>query len=391
MILSQELAQKCVDRIMNNLGHNINIMDKNGIIIASGSKERIGTYHKIADEVIKQRKRIDVYKEDSKKYKGVKEGINMPFFYKNFIMGVIGITGDPNSLEKTAKIVKMAVELMIEQELLKEKNSTYSSQIKVLINKILEAQNENDVYTLTQLASKLGYNLEIPRIACLLSFNSTDNLNLANIANTVSQIKDSLTEEIKSLNSSNIQDIVCSIDMYKILILKTVDNTEHHYIKKYISDYYAQLKSKIKSKINKKIYFAVGTLHKNILGIKESYKEALFALDYCMKYEIDEEIAFIDNYIIEYLCTKLPKKYLEHFLLNYIEKIRGKKELINTIKSLIKNNMNLKNAAKDLYVHRNTIVFRLNKIKELLNIDPIHNDTDRILLRLLYFYIKTVE
>ncbi|QIB26585.1 PucR family transcriptional regulator [Caloranaerobacter azorensis] len=53
--------------------------------------------------------------------------------------------------------------------------------------------------------------------------------------------------------------------------------------------------------------------------------------------------------------------------------------------------MNLKNAAKDLYVHRNTIVFRLNKIKELLNIDPIHNDTDRILLRLLYFYIKTVE
>ncbi|QIB26583.1 hypothetical protein G3A45_04235 [Caloranaerobacter azorensis] len=70
MILSQELAQKCVDRIMNNLGHNINIMDKNGIIIASGSKERIGTYHKIADEVIKQRKRIDVYKEDSKNIKG---------------------------------------------------------------------------------------------------------------------------------------------------------------------------------------------------------------------------------------------------------------------------------------------------------------------------------
>jgi carbohydrate diacid regulator len=388
MILSQELAQKCVDRIMKNLGHNINIMNNQGIIIASGSKERIGTYHIIAEKAVKKKKRIDVYKEDAEKYKGVKEGINMPFFYKSMIIGVIGITGNPDSLEKTAKIVKMAVELMIEQELSKEQRHIHSNQIKVLVNKLLESTSEEDFYNLTQLGSKLGYDLQIPRIACILATDRMDNFNLTSMTITFNQIKDTLLKEIESIENSSIQDIICNIDINRILILKTVNDTEHSHIKNYILDFYMQLRDKIKSKLGKEIYFTVGSLHENVLGIKESYEEAMFTLDYLLKCKTGNKIAFIEDYMIEYLCTKLPNKYLEHFLLNYVEKIKGKEELINTIKSLVMNNMNLKKAAEDLYVHRNTIIFRVNKIKELLDIDPVHNDTDRILLRLLYYYIR---
>ena len=50
--------------------------------------------------------------------------------------------------------------------------------------------------------------------------------------------------------------------------------------------------------------------------------------------------------------------------------------------------MNILCTAQDLFIHRNTVLFRLNKIKELFNIDPLYQDSDRMLLRLIYFYWK---
>ncbi|QXM05383.1 CdaR family transcriptional regulator [Crassaminicella indica] len=386
MILSQELAQKCVERIIENLGNyiEINIMNNKGIIIASGSKGRIGTYCKFAEEAIKKKKSINIYKEDVEKYEGVKEGINIPFFYKESIIGVIGVIGDLSYLEKTAKIVKMVVELIIERELLKEGEYIYSNKIRLLVNRILKLHREEDSYSIMQFASELGYDLSLPRVAFLLYFKNIDDLDLTNVTNIYNQF----TKEMESLTNIDTQDIISNIDTNKILIFKAVNNTEYSYVKKYILDFYMQLKDRIKSKLGKEIYFTVGSLYENVLDIKESYKEAMFMLEYCIKYEINKEIVFIDDYIIEYLCTKIPKKYLEHFLSKYAKKIKGKDELINTIKGLIKNNMNLKKTAKDLYVHRNTIIFRVNKIKELLGVDPMHNDTDRVLLRLLYNYIN---
>jgi len=58
MLLNKDIAQKLVNNIMENLGHNINIMNDDGIIIASGSPDRIGTYHQVAAKVIELNKRI---------------------------------------------------------------------------------------------------------------------------------------------------------------------------------------------------------------------------------------------------------------------------------------------------------------------------------------------
>lgn len=44
--------------------------------------------------------------------------------------------------------------------------------------------------------------------------------------------------------------------------------------------------------------------------------------------------------------------------------------------------------AEALYVHRNTVLFRVNRIKKMLCIDPLHRDNDRALLRLLYLYAR---
>ena len=48
-MIRPEMAQKFIDQITDYTEYNINIMDESGVIIASRSKDRIGTYHEAAD------------------------------------------------------------------------------------------------------------------------------------------------------------------------------------------------------------------------------------------------------------------------------------------------------------------------------------------------------
>ena len=84
-------CQKIVDRVIIILGKNINIMNDQGIIIASGNENRIGTYHEAAKMAAHTKREIMV--ETDTRFVGCKKGINLPIYNGNEVIGVIGITG----------------------------------------------------------------------------------------------------------------------------------------------------------------------------------------------------------------------------------------------------------------------------------------------------------
>ena len=57
--------------------------------------------------------------------------------------------------------------------------------------------------------------------------------------------------------------------------------------------------------------------------------------------------------------------------------------LIDNFETLKVSNFNLSKASQDLYIHKNTLVFRLNKIKNFFGIEPLHNNSDQFFLSLL--------
>src|SRR5690554_6267148 len=113
MRLTVKLAQEIVERTMNVLGKNINIMDYNGVIIGSGNKDRVNTYHEGAVKVLETRERFIVTEEKAKSLRGVKPGINLPIKFNDKIIGVVGITGKIDEVESYGEIVKNLVELML--------------------------------------------------------------------------------------------------------------------------------------------------------------------------------------------------------------------------------------------------------------------------------------
>ena len=94
MLEFSSMAQDFVEATSSLVGgRTINIMDREGTIIASTEQERIGTFHQGAAEVIATGKPVLIETMDLPRYPGAKEGYNMPIFLKDELIGVVGIFG----------------------------------------------------------------------------------------------------------------------------------------------------------------------------------------------------------------------------------------------------------------------------------------------------------
>lgn len=98
MKITHQLAQQIVDRTIRIIGKNINIMDENGYIVGTGDRSRLNKYHEGAALVIKNKEKMFIYPENKESLIGVKPGVNLPIEDNNRLIGVVGITGNPDEV-----------------------------------------------------------------------------------------------------------------------------------------------------------------------------------------------------------------------------------------------------------------------------------------------------
>ena len=112
--LSSELVQRVVDLIAPTISHNINVMDEHGTIIACLDPSRVGSLHRGAQRVIAERRSVLVTVPEP----GTTDrpGANEPLFIDGELRGVVGVTGDPREVAPLARVVALTVQLLIAQE-----------------------------------------------------------------------------------------------------------------------------------------------------------------------------------------------------------------------------------------------------------------------------------
>lgn len=387
MLLSQEIAQKIVDQIMENLGHNINVMNESGEIIASGTKERLGTYHAIAAKVIKEERRIDIAAEEAEKHDGVKAGINMPFYYDGKIGGVIGITGKPDEIEKPAKIVKMVMELMLEQEFFKERLYAKHHEHTLFTNQVLEYEGAAGWKEVEGWADQLEFDLAVPRRAILFRLLNSREVLERNPLYTIDRIKDTMLEEIMNSHYSAEQDIIGHSGTDQFIVLKAFQPKDRDKTMEWFHSYATHFQRKLDQKFGLRLFVGIGSYYQSPKALKDSFREAKDIMRLLEKQEQKlEGIWMAEDFFLELLFEHIPKKAVKHFLGIYLEQLSHSPELLDTAVELIRHNMNLTETSKAMYLHRNTIQFRMNKIREILPWDPLHDERGRIFLHLLVWY-----
>ncbi|MCY9784107.1 helix-turn-helix domain-containing protein [Nocardiopsis sp. EMB25] len=112
--LSGDLAQRVVDLIAPTISHNVNVMDEHGTIIACLDPSRLGTLHRGAQRVIAEGRGVLVTSPEP----GTSDrpGANEPLMVDGELRGVVGVTGESNEVAPLARVVALTVQLLIAQE-----------------------------------------------------------------------------------------------------------------------------------------------------------------------------------------------------------------------------------------------------------------------------------
>jgi len=119
-------------------------------------------------------------------------------------------------------------------------------------------------------------------------------------------------------------------------------------------------------------YIGIGSTAKNIKDIGKSYKEAQLALEVGRVFDNKKHIISYENLGIGRLIFQLPKTLCDMFInevfkegsINMLDT-----ETLLTIQKFFENNLNVSETARKLFVHRNTLVYRLEKIKKITGLD----------------------
>ncbi|WP_051542105.1 CdaR family transcriptional regulator [Clostridium lundense] len=363
MIISNRDSQKIVDRLIKILGKNINIMDTEGIIIGSGDKDRINTFHEVAKIAAVNMEEVIVTKEDAKKYKGCRIGVNLPLYHNGQVVGVVGITGEPKDVKGYGLIVKELVELMI-QENERQKIELFQSRAKRSFAKELIKKHDNmDLSLLEHRAKLVDFSLDKERNVIVMSINNFQQYIIHNDLNEImiQELKEKITGIISNVLDSD--DIIFNLKEQVFILLKSKEENLYNYCDNICKSILEQL--------GVNMCVGIGSLCKNVEEYAKSYLLSCRVMEIGKRIDKAKNIYFLQDYKLQLLLQNIKIEDKNEFLNGLDEIILDKKnnEIVNTIKVYFENGMNINCTSKSLYVHRNTVIYRLNKAKEIFNME----------------------
>ena len=370
--LTSEISQNIVNRTMKILPYNVNVMDNEGKIIGSGDPKRISMKHEEAAEVIRKKQSIEVKSEDALLWGGVKEGLNLPIVIGDEIVGVVGITGKLDEIRGYGELVKMTAEMIIEQSILEKE-----LQLDERINREVITQLINKGYKYDTLFYKkikiLQLNLNEPRVAIVIKGN-TDELRL------LSRLTDMLKELIEE------HDLYTTLFTGEMVILKKVSLNDGIWNEEKTLQVLKIWLTKL-DRLGLEILISIGSFYSEHKEWWKSYEEAKDALVVGEKLKVTQRIFQFRDVSLYVLLSKMIPTIKENSIFRGYDKLKlndKNLELQNPLDSYIKNSGNSKQTAAELYVHRNTVQYRLSKIHEITGKNPFfYSDLFELYLSLI--------
>ena len=174
---------------------------------------------------------------------------------------------------------------------------------------------------------------------------------------------------LSGLFPDKLQDFVLSINETDIAIVKQISaNTVTEDLEKLAQS----MEEVLKNELRIKTVIGIGTVADHLRELADSYKEAQTAIDVGKVFDTEKSIMHYENLGIGRLIYQLPTTLCEIFLSEVFKKNSIDsldQETLFTINKFFENNLNVSETSRKLFVHRNTLVYRLEKIKKLTGLD----------------------
>lgn len=372
---SGHFAQSVVEQVSSILDIPISITDQAGKIIGSTDNKRIGSYHMVTPEVTKSGKMMFFSKEQTTGLVNVLPGIAAPLSFQQQTIGVLGLIGEPATVERYVQFVQSHIEMLLIENFRSKSVISKMETIQSFIQLLLSYKEGQDSKEIQGYCEMHGFSLGLTRRCILLDISIT-----TNPPSSIHQMKTfTQTEQEFFLCLTNLfveheQDIVLPMHSGQWLILKHLNSEDIKAVKSKLDYATDSLQGFLQKRdLDKHFMMSYGDCFTTIAGIHQSYEQARKALAIARRNKFQQSIVSIDDWNLLSLALveeiNLPsKKTLD----NYIEKLSkhaNGSALIESFLVYCEEQLNMSQASKKLYIHRNTLIYRIQQLQQLLNID----------------------
>lgn len=395
MEITHAYAQNIVEKTIKILGRNINIMNSLGIIVGSGDKKRIDTYHQGAAEIIKTGEAMEITTEQANGLEGAKPGVNLPIFLNERIVGVVGITGEPEEVRPFGQLLKISVETMLKQFYLSEQLRMEQNAKELYISDILNGNFQEGIEMFITKGEVLGYNMSLPRIALVIKihdFDGSQNRDTMKLEDKIELVEQKRREKILNcikIAFNNPQHMISYSGSSTYVVLFVIKKGNIGIVKKQLREIVKVFREKVE-RYSTNYRIGVGSYYPELAGLRRSYKEAIKSIQILDTMPVDEklpELVFASDMSLEMMLANTPEEIIriyksQVFAKDGAEDFLNNTKLIKTLNAYFSSNLNISRTAEELKVTRNTVSGRLDKIKRLTGLEP-SNFNDAVKLKVL--------
>ena len=336
--MSSRIFQSVIIQMKDATDRVIGVADSQGFVVACSELSMIGSYLEdmqgLSGDVPDQ-----IFTTAERTYK-ILGGLDTQFDYAVFV----------NGRDSAAHcICVLAAVAMSEAKTNYEEKHDRSAFIKNIISdNILPG----DVYV---RAKELHFSADVSRIVFLVRQNDKTDV--------------SAVEVLQNLFPDRQKDFVLCISETDLVVIKEMTGSFES------EDLYAIAESIEKAmfrELGVKTVVGIGTAAKHLRELADRYKEAQVAIEVGKVFDDDKSIINYENLGLGRIVYQLPTTLCEMFLSEVFKKNPIEaldQETLYTINKFFENNLNVSETSRKLFVHRNTLVYRLEKIKKLTGLD----------------------
>jgi carbohydrate diacid regulator len=336
--ISQETAQQIVNAVKDVCGYDINYILPDGTVQASTDPSRIGNYHEAGHQAALNGEAVEVNASDS--YSGTKAGTNLPFRYHGEITTVIGITGKPDEVRKYANLAQVIVRLILRERDHGELRQTRKAEERYVINTLLQKEHIDHAY-LVDFMERYRMNPEKDCRLFLIRFQ------IRQPDGDINTIEQKIQAEIGGLAHA-----FSAFSFPNSYLLVTEDERSE--------DVTARLNAFLK--VHPDVRISAGCACP-IMTLSHAYETARIALR-----NAGEQVSLFDELGIELLEADLHAETKAQFVSRTLNGL--KEEDLSLLQIYFDHDMSLKDTAQALFIHKNTLQYRLMRIHENNGLDP---------------------
>jgi carbohydrate diacid regulator len=349
--LSPALAQEIAGETSAIIGLNIIITDADGIVIGSGDRSRVGTFHEASLEVVRTQRSTSHNAEEAAKLVGVRPGMTLPIVHLGVGVGTVGITGSPDRIRRFGQVVKRQTEILLDEAVLLRSRMTRERVLETLLRDLL-TYDVDHLADITVRARDFGFDLALPRRVVLVEVAGAEEPADGPVSSSPLRL-------IREL-FHNAQDISASLSSVSYIVLRRHEPGSEAVTRDDLID----LAARIRAQVGRHARIGVGGVARSVDEIAASYAEARTALR--VGSSAGRESPYdIDDLRVEQLVAALPGRLRSRVGEDIIGSLRDAGDWTATratVVAWVESGFVLVEAARVLNVHRNTLVYRLRRI-----------------------------